>query len=82
MRHCTPLLFGLDLPGSRLFIMDILNAVNLVLNSDAIKNVSEHLTFLRVGIGLLSLRLSISQGVSLAEFLLAPACPIEKVTPW
>jgi len=31
-------------------------------------------------IGLLSLRLSVSQGVSLGDFLLAPACPIEKVT--
>jgi len=32
------------------------------------------------GIGLLSLRLSVSQDVSIGEFLLAPACPIEKVT--
>ena len=31
-------------------------------------------------IGQLSLRLSISQGASLGDFLLAPACPIEKVT--
>ena len=33
-------------------------------------------------IGLLSLRLSVSQGASLGDFLLAPACPIEKVTHW
>ena len=33
-------------------------------------------------IGLLSLRLSFSQGASLGDFLLAPACPIEKVTLW
>jgi len=33
-------------------------------------------------IGLLSLRLSVSQGASLGDFLLAPACPIEKVTLW
>ena len=33
-------------------------------------------------IGLLSLRLSISQGVSLVDFPLAPTCPIEKVTLW
>jgi len=32
--------------------------------------------------GLLSLRLSVSQGASLGYFLLAPACPIEKVTLW
>ena len=31
-------------------------------------------------IGLLRLRLSVSQGASLGDFLLAPACPIEKVT--
>ena len=31
-------------------------------------------------IGLLSLRLSVSQGAPLGDFLLAPACPIEKVT--
>jgi len=31
-------------------------------------------------IGLLSLRISVSQGASLGDFLLAPACPIEKVT--
>ena len=31
-------------------------------------------------IGLLSLGLSVSQGASLGDFLLAPACPIEKVT--
>ena len=30
-------------------------------------------------IGLLSPRLSVSQGASLGDFLLAPACPIEKV---
>jgi len=30
--------------------------------------------------GLLSLRLSISQGASLGDSLLAPGCPIEKVT--
>jgi len=33
-------------------------------------------------IGLLNLRLSVSQGASLGDFLLAPACPIEKVTLW
>jgi len=33
-------------------------------------------------ISLLSLRLSVSQGASLGDFLLAPACPIEKVTLW
>ena len=33
-------------------------------------------------IGLLSLRLSVSQGASLGDFLLAPVCPIEKVTLW
>jgi len=33
-------------------------------------------------IGLLSLRPSVSQGASLEGFLLAPACPIEKVTLW
>jgi len=33
-------------------------------------------------IGLLSLRLSVSQVVSLGDFLLAPACPIEKVILW
>ena len=33
-------------------------------------------------IGLLNLRLSISQGASLGDFLLAPACPIEKVSLW
>jgi len=31
-------------------------------------------------IGLLSLRLSVSQGASLGDFLLAPVYPIEKVT--
>jgi len=29
-----------------------------------------------------SLLLRISQGASLGDFLLAPACPIEKVTLW
>jgi len=33
-------------------------------------------------IGLLSLRLSVSQGVSLGDFLLAPAYLIEEVTLW
>ena len=33
-------------------------------------------------ISLLSLKLRISQGVSLGDFQLAPACPIEKVTLW
>ena len=33
------------------------------------------------GIGLLSFRLSVSQGASLGDFLLAPACPLEKRTP-
>jgi len=33
-------------------------------------------------VGLLSLRLSVSQGASLGDFLLAPACSIEKVTLW
>ena len=33
-------------------------------------------------IGLLSLRLSVYQGASLGDFLLAPVCPIEKVTLW
>jgi len=33
-------------------------------------------------IGLLGLRLSVSQGASLRDFQLAPACPIEKVTLW
>jgi len=33
-------------------------------------------------IGPLSLRLSVSQGAPLGDFLLAPACPIEKVTLW
>jgi len=33
-------------------------------------------------IGLLSLRLSVSQCASLGDFLLAPTCPIEKVTLW
>ena len=32
--------------------------------------------------GLLSLRLSVSQGASLGDFLLASACPVEKVTLW
>ena len=40
MRHCTPLLFGLDLPGCNLFIMDILNAAHSVLSLEAIKMVS------------------------------------------
>jgi len=31
-------------------------------------------------IGLLSFRLSVSQGASLGNLLLAPACPIEKIT--
>jgi len=31
-------------------------------------------------IGILSLRLSISQGASFGDFLVTPACPIEKVT--
>jgi len=35
-----------------------------------------------VAVGLLSRRLSISQRVSLGDFLLAPACPIEEVTLW
>ena len=35
-----------------------------------------------VEIGLLSLRLSVSQSASLGDFLLAPVCPIEKVTLW
>ena len=33
-------------------------------------------------IGLLSLRLGVSQGASLGDFRLAPTCPIEKVTLW
>jgi len=33
-------------------------------------------------IGLLSLRLKVSQGVSSGDFVLAPACPIEKGTLW
>jgi len=33
-------------------------------------------------IGLLSVRLSVSQGASLGDFLLAPACLIEKVSLW
>jgi len=33
-------------------------------------------------IGLLTLRLSVSQGASLGDFLLALACPIEKVALW
>ena len=33
-------------------------------------------------VGLLSLRLSTYQGASLGDFLLAPACPIEKVAVW
>jgi len=33
-------------------------------------------------VGLLSLRLSASPGLSLGDFLLAPACPIEKITLW
>ena len=33
-------------------------------------------------IGLLSLRLRVSQGASLGDFLLAPPCPIEKVILW
>jgi len=33
-------------------------------------------------IGLLSLRLNVSQGASIGDFLLAPVCPIEKVTLW
>ena len=33
-------------------------------------------------IGLLSLRLSVSQGESLGDFLFATACPIERVTLW
>ena len=33
-------------------------------------------------IGPLSLWFSVSQGASLGDFLLAPACPIEKVTLW
>jgi len=32
--------------------------------------------------GLLSLRLSASQGAPFRDFLLVPACPIEKVTQW
>jgi len=31
-------------------------------------------------IGLLSLKLSVSQNASFGDFLLAPTCPIEKVT--
>jgi len=33
-------------------------------------------------IGLLGLRLSVFQGLSLGDFLLAPSCPIKKVTLW
>jgi len=33
-------------------------------------------------IGLMNLRLSIFQPAPLGDFLLAPACPIEKVTLW
>jgi len=33
-------------------------------------------------IGLLSLRLSISQGASLGDLLHAPACPIDRLTLW
>ena len=33
-------------------------------------------------IGLLSLRLSVFQPAALEDFLLAPVCPIEKVTQW
>jgi len=33
-------------------------------------------------IGLLSLMLSVSQGASMGDFPLAPACPMEKVNPW
>jgi len=33
-------------------------------------------------IDLLSLRLSVSQGPSIGDFLLSPACSIEKVTLW
>ena len=33
-------------------------------------------------IGLQILSLSVSQGVSLGDFLLAPVCPIEKITLW
>jgi len=33
-------------------------------------------------IGLLSVRLSVFKGASLGDFLLAPVCPIEKVTLW
>jgi len=33
-------------------------------------------------IGLMSFRLSVSQGASLGDFLLAPACPVEKETLW
>jgi len=42
------------------------------------------LTTVRSGaeIGFLSLRLSVSQGASLGDFLLAPPCPVEKVTLW
>ena len=42
------------------------------------------LTGVRSGaeIGLVSLRLGVSHGASLGDFLLAPACPIEKVTLW
>jgi len=42
------------------------------------------LTTVRSGaeIGLLRLGLSVSQGVSLGDFLLAPTCPIEKHTLW
>ena len=33
-------------------------------------------------ISLLSLKLRVSQGAPIGDFLLAPACPIEKVTLW
>jgi len=33
-------------------------------------------------IGLLGLRLSVSQGAPIGDFLLASACPMEKVTLW
>ncbi|XP_067941820.1 ral GTPase-activating protein subunit alpha-1-like isoform X3 [Watersipora subatra] len=39
VRFCTPLLFGLDLPGANLFILDVLNAATSVLSLESIRMV-------------------------------------------
>jgi len=43
---------------------------------------TEQLSGVDAEIGPLGIRLSVSQGASLGDFLLAPACAIEEVTLW